>query len=107
MVWLRYGANDLEAFTDLRMRRSFPYGMDLTSDHFFSFEPSSPELTSKTPWVDAINPAVSDQIARLGSDTKDRSTIPGLLDLIEHEMLVISPLKRIRIQDLCTALQYL
>jgi hypothetical protein len=55
--------------------------MDLTSDRFFSFERSSPELTSKTLWVDAINPAVSDRIARLGVRYKrwiDNVTPAGL-----------------------------
>jgi serine/threonine protein kinase len=107
MVWLRHGSTGLEAFSDFRMRRSYPYGMNLNSDHFFKLEPSSPDETANDPWIDELNPAVSVQLSDLRSGLKNSALEMKILDLIEQRMMLVQSHARISIQELCTDLQNL
>ena len=105
LVWLLQGPNGLESFTDSRMRKSYPFGMDLESDFFFQLEPQKERNKHLEPWTEKINHPVTARISALKSHEKCSETITTILEVVEQQILLIDPRKRISAEDLCNKLK--
>ena len=107
IVWLLQGPEGLKSFTDARMHRSYPFGMNLEGDFFFQLEPHRKEDSYSKPWVEKINPGITARISELKLQEECQKVTTALLELVEQHMLLIDSRKRISAAELFKRLRNL
>jgi serine/threonine protein kinase len=99
IIWLRHGSAGLLVFSSDRLRADPLLGARWIDDYFFSliYEEDAPVNAE-------VRSSVRSWIDRLGEDCSDRCALRDVLRIVERDLLVVDPEKRIKAHELLAKL---
>ena len=99
IIWLRHGLAALLVFSSDRLKADPLLGARWNDDYFFSL------IYEEDSAVDAkVRSSVRSWIDRLGEDCSDRCVLRDVLRIVERDLLVVDPGKRIKAHELLAKL---